>query len=69
MKRGAENSKEAKARLLLKRGRSAKQGRDKEVALEMNPKKTIQGDLKGGRANLKGSEREVSDLKRKRLKL
>ena len=41
MKRGAKNNKEAEARLLLKRRRSAKNRRDKEVALEMNPKKTI----------------------------
>ena len=41
MKRGAESSKEAEARLLLKRRRLAKNGRDKEAALEMNPNKTI----------------------------
>ena len=41
LKSGAENSKEAKARLLLKRRISAKYWRDKVVALEMNPKKMI----------------------------
>ena len=41
MKRGAENSKETEARLLLKGRGSGKSRRGKEVALEMNPKKTI----------------------------
>ena len=40
MKSGAENNKEAEARLLPKRRRSAKDRRDKAVALEMNPNKT-----------------------------
>ena len=41
LKSGAENSKEAEARLLLKRRRSAKDRRDKAVALKMNLNKTI----------------------------
>ena len=41
LKRGADNSKEAEARLLLERRGSAKGRRDKEVALKMNPNKTI----------------------------
>ena len=40
LKSGAKNSKEAEARLLLKRMRSATDRRDKVVALEMNPNKT-----------------------------
>ena len=55
--------------MLLKRGRSAKTRRDKAVALEMNPNKTTRGDLRGRRADLKGSEMEVSDLRKIRLKL
>ena len=69
MKNGAENIKEVEARLLLKRRRLAKNRRDKEAALEMNPNKTIGGDLKGRRADLKGSETEVSDLRKTRSKL
>ena len=40
LKRGAEKSKEAEARLLLQRRESAKGRRDKEVTLEINPNKT-----------------------------
>ena len=69
MKRGAENNKEVEARLLLQRRESGKGRREKEVTLENNPNKTKWGDLKGRRADLEGSENDVSDLKRKRLKL
>ena len=41
MKRGAENSKEEEARLLLQKRESTKDRRDMEVTLEINPKKTI----------------------------
>ena len=40
LKRGAENNKEAEARLLLKGRRLVKHRRDNEAALEMNPNKT-----------------------------
>ena len=40
--------------MLQQRRKSAKGRRDKEVTLEANPKKTIRGDLKGRRADLKG---------------
>ena len=40
MKRGAENNKKVEARLLQQRRKSAKDRRDKEVTLEINPKKT-----------------------------
>ena len=53
--------------MLLKRRRSAKNRRDKVVALEMNPNKTIGGDLRGRRANLRGSETEVSDLEKNKV--
>ena len=39
LKNGAENSKEAEARLLLKRRRSAKDRRDEAVALGMDSNK------------------------------
>ena len=41
LKRGAENSKKAEARLLQERRKSAKGRREKEVTLEANPNKTI----------------------------
>ena len=52
-----------------KRRKSAKSGRDREEVLKGGPKKTTRGDLKGRKADLKGSEDEVSDLKKGRLKL
>ena len=55
--------------MLLKRRRSAKTRRDKAVVLEMDPRKMISGDLRGRRADLTGSEMEVSDLRKIRLKL
>ena len=41
LKKGAETSKEAEARLLQQRRKSTKGRRDKEVTLEENPNKTI----------------------------
>ena len=68
LKRGAEHSQEAEARWLEKRRKSAKSGKDREEVLKGGPKKTTRGDLKGIRADLKESENEGSDLKKKWLK-
>ena len=52
-----------------KKGRkSAKGRRDKKEALKAGPNKNIGGDFKGRGADLKGSEKEGSDLKKKWLK-
>ena len=49
--------------------KSAKRGKDKEEVLKGGPNKMTTGDLKGRKVDLKGSEEEVSDLKKGRLKL
>ena len=47
-----------------KRRKSAKSGNDREEVLKGGPKKTTRGDLKGRKADFKGSEREVTDLEK-----
>ena len=42
--------------------KSAKSRKDREEVLKRGPNKTTRGDLKGRKADLKGSEDEVSDL-------
>ena len=38
-------------------------------ALKVDPRKSSGGDLRGRRADFEGSEREVTDLEKRRLKL
>ena len=52
-----------------KREEISKSKRGKEEALKGGPNKTTRGDLKGRKADLKGSEEKVSDLKKGRMKL
>ena len=53
-----------------KKGKKLKKSRkDREEVLKRGPNKTTRGDLKGRKADLKGSEDEVSYLKKGRLKL
>ena len=47
----------------------SKSGGGKEEALKVDPKKSSGGDLRGRRADYNGSEREVIDLEKRRLKL
>ena len=49
--------------------KSAKNGGGKGEAQKVGPNKTTGGDLKGRKADFKGSEREVTDLEKRRLKL
>ena len=67
--RGADHSQETEARWLEKGGKSTKRRKDREEVLKGGPKKTTRGDLKGRKADLKGSEQEVSELEKGRLKL
>ena len=53
-----------------KRGRKlAQSGKEREEVLKRGPNKTTRGDLKGRKVDFKGSEREVIDLEKRRLKL
>ena len=52
-----------------KRRKSAKNGRDRDEVLKGGPNKNTRGDLKGKRADFNGSEREVTDLEKRGLKL
>ena len=67
--RGADHSQEAEARWLEKGRKSAKTGGGKAEAFKGGPNKTTRGDLKGKEADFNGSEREVTDLEQRGLKL
>ena len=70
MKRGADHSQKIEARWLEKGRKSAKNGGGKVEALKVDPNKSAGGDLRGRRADFNGSEREVTNLeKKRRLKL
>ena len=69
MKRGADHNQEAETRWLEKRRKSGKGREDREEVPQGGTNKTTRGDLKGRRADLKGFENEVSDLKKGGLKL
>ena len=69
LKRGADHSQETEARWLEKGRKSAKSGKDREEVLKRGPNKTTRGDWKGKEADFKGSEREVTDLEKRGLKL
>ena len=51
-----------------KRRKSTKSRKDREEVLKGGPNKTTRGGLKGRRADLKGSENEVSNLKKGKAK-
>ena len=67
--RGADHSQETEARWLEKGRKSAKTGGDEAEAFKGGPNKTTRGDLKGKEADFNGSEREVTDLEKRGLKL
>ena len=46
-----------------------KKWRGKDEAIKVDPNKSLGGDLRGRRADYKGSEQEVTDLEKRRLKL
>ena len=49
--------------------KSAKNGGGKVEALKVDPRQSSGGDLRGRRADFNGSEREVTDLEKRWLKL
>ena len=54
----------------MEKGRkSAKNRRGKAEAFKGGPNKTTRGDLKGKEVHFKGSEKEVTDLEKRGLKL
>ena len=67
--RGADHSQETEARWLEKGRKSAKNRGGKVEALKVDPSKSSGGDLRGRRVDFNGSEREVTDLEKRRLKL
>ena len=69
MKRGVDHSQKTEARWLEKGRKSAKYGGGKVEALKVDPNKSSGGDLRGRRVDFNGSEREVKDLEKGRLKL
>ena len=67
--KGCRSQPRDRGKVAGKRKISKNPGGGKAEAFRRGPNKTTRGDLKGKRADFNGSEREVTDLEKRGLKL